>query len=149
MPAILAAIIHFFQMIIALIQVWGMLWSLVARGLMFSWPISLVLLAVLVSEFPHAPKKWENRFCPTLAPLGIQIFMTTWAVLSLVVPLLKFSFLGNNLGMAALGVQIVAAAYAWKKVDGYRCFFLALMLNELWIGYWSSLISGAIISRWW
>lgn len=142
---------HAFRIAIALFQVFYFLITLIGRGLLFSWPISLVLLAVLISEFPHAPKKWESRFNYALVPLGIQGIMLVWAVMSLPLPILKLFVggLGMNLAMGALFVQILAAIYAWKKIDGYRCFFLALMLNEIWVGFWSSIIAAGILTRPW
>lgn len=73
--------------------------------------------------------------------------MVAWAVASLFLPIFRFGMLGPNLGMAALAAQMLLACYAWKRCEGYRCFFLALLLNELWVGYWSCLIAGAIITR--
>lgn len=147
MPAVILAIFFWFKKILALFQLFSFLWGIVGKALMFSWPVSLVLLAILISEFPHAPKRWERRFCCALTPIAIQVFMVTWAVASIALPFLKFQMLGFNLGMGALALQIAAAAYAWRKIDEYRCFFLALFLNELWVGFWCSLIAGAIISR--
>lgn len=142
-------ILGILKFLVALCQVFGLLVMLIGRGLMYSWPISLSLLAILISEFPHAPKRWEGRFCYALAPLGIQVFMLVWAVASLAIPMLRLAGLGSNLAMFALFAQILAAAYAWKRLDGYRCFFLALMLNELWVGFWASIIAGGILTRAW
>jgi hypothetical protein len=138
---------HILQVLFALIKIFAAIWMFVGRMLVFSWPISAILVAILISEFPHAPKKWECRFGAALIPIAVQIFMVAWAVASIALPILRFYLLGMNLGMAALAVQVVAAAYAWRKCDGYRCFFLALLMNELWVGYWSCLIAGAIIAR--
>jgi hypothetical protein len=140
-------ILGIIKLIVTLVQVYFFLISLVGRGMMFAWPITLVLAAILLSEIPHAPRKWECRFCYALAPIGIQLAMLGWAVMSLVCPFLKMAGgMGMQIAMGALFLQILSAAYAWKKVDGYRCFFLALMLNEIWAGYWSSIIAGAILS---
>jgi hypothetical protein len=138
---------HFLQILFAVIKIFAAIWTVIGRMLMFSWPISMILVAILISEFPHAPKKWENRFCAALLPMVIQVGMVAWAVASIVMPLFRFNLIGVHLGMAALAVQVFIAAYAWRRCDGYRCFFLALLMNELWVGYWSCLIAGAIISR--
>jgi hypothetical protein len=140
-------VINFLRMILAMVQIFAAIWGIIGKMIMFSWPVSLVLAGILISEFPHAPKRWEGRFCSALLPIGISVFMVAWAVATLPLPFLRFGWLGMNLGMAAMALQILSAAYAFKRCDGYRCFFLALLLNELWIGYWASLIAGVIIAR--
>ncbi len=136
-----------FKVIVALFQLWSYLFAVVGKGLLFSWPISVALLAILISEFPHAPRKWECRFSYALAPFGIQLVLLAWAAGSVFFPPLKMLTFGLSLAMPALFLQIISAAYAWKKVEGYNCFFLALMLLEIWIGFWVSIIAGAILSR--
>jgi hypothetical protein len=137
---------EFLGMLFNLVRHFGILWAIIGKILMFSWPVTFVLAAILISELPHAPKKWECRFCSSLFPIAIQMFMVAWAVATFAMPFLKFYMLGMNLGMAAFALQIGVAAYAWKRCEGYRCFFLALLMNELWIGYWASMIAGVIIA---
>ncbi len=140
-------LVGIYKFIVGLFQLLSFLFAFVGKGLLFSWPISLALLAILISEFPHAPRKWECRFAYALAPFGIQLVLVAWAVGSLFFPPLKMLTFGVNFAMPALFLQIVSAVYAWKKVEGYNCFFLALMLLEIWIGFWVSVIAGAILGR--
>ena len=123
------------------------LFNFVFKGLMFSWPISLSLLAILMSELEHAPRKWDHKYWIALAPLGISASMFAWATAAIFFPFLRCLTFGFNIGQWVLAAEIFAACYAWKQLDGHRCFFLSLLLVELWIGYWATMVAGFILSQ--
>ena len=125
----------------------SILLGFVAQGLLYSWPITLTLLGILASELPHAPKCWKKDYCLALVPLAISMFMILWVVLAVLIPPLRMLVhpLGLAAGQLAMAAEIGTAAFAWYQLKEHRCFFLSLMLVELWIGYWATSIAGMIL----
>jgi hypothetical protein len=129
-----------------LLRLFAMIFMIAGKILVAFWPVTLVLGGILVSELEHAPRKWECRFGSALLPLAIQFVVVAWAVATFALPFLHFTLIGMQLGNVFFCFQLAAAAYAWQRCEGYRCFFLALLLNELWLGFWVSIIAGSIIA---
>jgi hypothetical protein len=117
------------------------------QGMLYSWPISLTLVAILVSEIPHAPKQWHRHHLLAFAPLFISLFMILWVVLAVLIPPMRLIAkpLGLTVGQIAMAAEIATAAFAWYRLEGNRCFFLSLMLVELWFGFWTTSIAGMIL----
>ena len=117
------------------------------QGLLYSWPISITLIAILVSEIPHAPKQWHRQHVLAFVPLFISLFMILWVVLAVLIPPMRLIAkpLGLTAGQIAMAAEIGTAAFAWHKLEGHRCFFLSLMLVELWFGFWTTSIAGMIL----
>jgi hypothetical protein len=138
-----------------LIKVFFFIWYFIFRALMFTWPVSLVLLAILISEIEHAPKKWHGKHFLALTPLAISTVLILYVTLAIAFPPLRFvghflTSLGGGLfqlPQILLCAQIGTAGYALYRVKGHRCFFLSLLLVELWIGFWCSLIVSGILMR--
>lgn len=137
---------HILTSLLTLLRIFAMIFMVAGKLLVAFWPVTVILVAILISEWEHRPRKWECRFGSALLPIGIQAGVVAWAVATFVVPFLHFTLIGGQLVNIIFCFQLAAAGYAWHRCEGYRCFFLALLLNELWLGFWVSLIAGSIIA---
>jgi hypothetical protein len=127
-----------FRLIFALLYMIG-------QALFFSWPVTLTLLGILFSELPHAPKNWQKQHLVAFVPLLISKLLVLYVVAAICIPPLRFISLGLLTGQLAMVAEIAAAGYALYRLEGHRCFFLSLLLVELWIGFWTTSIAGMIL----
>lgn len=136
-----------------LVQVFFIIWYIVFQWLLYTWPVSLVLLIILGSELEHAPRCWEKKYCLSLTPLAISFLSVLYVTLAIGFPplramngMLMWAF-GQNTMQILMCTQLAGAGLAWCKLKGYRCFFLSLLLMELWIGFWCSYVTGRIMMQ--
>ena len=131
-----------------LFQLFYKLFFIVSRMLIMSWPITATLLLILASEWEHAPKKWERHFWLAFSPLVITMLMLGWAAAYVAFPALRFFSLGTfgfGVGQLALCAEIGCGAYALYRLESHRCFFLSVIMLEIWIGFWATMLAGAIL----
>jgi hypothetical protein len=137
------------------IKIFFLLWQIVFQACMYMWPVSLVLIGILFSELDHAPKKWDCKHYLSLAPLVLSLVMVTFTTAALLFPPLRMisvfmMMLGGGMvriPQIFMCLQLASAGYAFSRVKGHRCFFLSLLLVELWIGFWCSIVTGGILMR--
>jgi hypothetical protein len=137
---------HILTSLLMLLRIFGFIFLLAGKVLVAFWPVTGVLAAILMSEWEHRPRKWECRFNSAFLPVLLQVGVVAWAVATFALPFLHFTLLGAQLGNVFFCFEMAAAAYAWHRWEGYRCFALALLLNELWLGFWVCMIAGSIIA---
>lgn len=131
------------------IRVFITLCWIVMRATWWMWPVSLVLVGILFSEIEHAPRKWECKHALSFLPLLISLASIAFTTLAICFPPLRLfaHIFGRNLIQALMCFQFGSAAFALYKLENNRCFFLSLLLLEVWIGFWCSIVAGAILMQ--
>jgi len=127
--------------------------SQVINGLLYGWPITLILLVFIgvasSYQFPFKPSRFSVKYLLVFLPLLLSLVLLVWGALMAHHGNGKApAWPANVVGLLSL-LHILAVALVMRLMKGYRWFAASVLLFELWIAFFCNLIAAMSVSNVW